>query len=283
MRTLRRRRQREAQLYGGLLLLAAALLLGLLQLWGWPSGPHDAAPGSSTSDGSASPPPGPIPPLQPTITAFDPTIVSFGGSGEQLAVVVRNESQRVIRRAGVVITARGLDGEILARRSDGPRSTCCTVLGLPPGGEFGLFLDIDMPVSAVAAVEVSYTSVSLGNAPSSVPTVKVASSALRRTSGDTVVDARLVVEGPRRLFGLYDGYLVGQAFLTDEAGELVGVISGRFYCFSAATRERDVTMQLLRKVPPGTRIGKVVAYAVPTSAGLAVPYSCSANREGLTS
>ncbi len=68
-------------------------------------------------------------------------------------------------------------------------------------------------------------------------------------------------------------YLVGQAILENPAGRLVGVISGRFYCYRDGRRAR-VRMELLRPAPPRTRVRSVLAYSVPAGVPAGVTDPC---------
>lgn len=194
-----------------------------------------------------------------------PEIVSWGGNGDQLAVVVRNQSAQQVRQAGVLIEVLDADGVRLFSTRGSEGSTCCTVLSLPPGGEYGLFAELGFPVSDVADVRVSYIDPVME--PAVPATLTITSLDLQHTVDDTEVRARVeaVAEtGP---------YIVGQAFLVDEQDALVGVISGRFYCFTAGL-QRELRMELLRPTPPSTRVSRVVAYPVPEGAPTGVAHTC---------
>lgn len=195
-----------------------------------------------------------------------PDVVQWGGQGHQLSVVVRNQADRTVRQARVLITALDRDGSLIAASSGDSRSTCCTVLGLPPGEDYGMFIDLPRPVEDVDSVLVRYIDAELA------PTTKAAaydvtSVELVRTADDTVVETEVTVDGD------VGRYLVGQAFLVDPEDRLVGVISGRFYCFGKDD-QRQIRMQLLHPTPPGTRVERVAYYPVPAGAPTGVGHTC---------
>jgi hypothetical protein len=97
--------------------------------------------------------------------------------------------------------------------------------------------------------------------------VAVSHPVLTRVPGDAIVHATFTIAGDA------SGYVVGQAFLGDRRGRLVGVISGRFYCFADGDRRR-VRMQLLHPVPPGTRVLRALAYPVPSGADAGLRPAC---------
>lgn len=276
-----RRRNDAWQLYLGVLLVSASLLIGLLQWWGvdLTFGEGDRTSGPAPTSFSPSPTPSPTddpsddPSDDPALT---PRIVEWGGSGDQVVVVLRNQGTRTIRRAQVSLIARDADGQVVARAQDGALSTCCTVVGLPPGQEFGIFADLTdgARASDVADVDVRYEAITFGPSGWTVPRVEVSDVRLRRTPSDAVVEATLSLTGDRAAWRGLTGYVAGQAFLADRSGELVGVISGRFYCFTAAAPRRRIAMELQRTVPAGTRVTRVVAYPVAAAAGLPARRSC---------
>src|SRR5690606_28651336 len=105
--------------------------------------PTPAAPvATATTTRDAEPPPGPL------------EVVSWGRSSGQLAVVVRNGTSDLLARARVRIVARDAEGRVVLREAGTPRDVCCTVVGLPPGGEFGLFAELGRDVGRIAGVEV---------------------------------------------------------------------------------------------------------------------------------
>jgi hypothetical protein len=200
----------------------------------------------------------------------EPEVVSWGGHDDQLAVVVRNQADVEVRDARVLITALDAGGRPLVATAGPPDSKCCTIVGLPPGEEFGLFLNLGLPVSEVADVQVRYVDLETAPAlaPADRPRVDVGDASLERTPGDAVVTATFTAHGD------VGPYVAGQAFLVDRDDRLVGVISGRFYCFGPDTTRR-LRMQLLRPVPAGTRIQKVLAHPIPAGAPANVQDPCN--------
>lgn len=198
-----------------------------------------------------------------------PEVVRWGGGDGQLAVVVRNTADVTIAAATVRITALDADGAVLSATSGNARTTCCTVLGLPPNREFGLFADLDAPLADVDRVEVRYLDVRTTTR--RPPRVDVGRPRLERMPDDATVAVELETRGEVR------GFVVGQAFLVDDDGDLVGVISGRFYCFRDGTR-RSVRMQLLRPVPPSVRVERALAYPIPADADAGVRHDCQETR-----
>jgi hypothetical protein len=194
--------------------------------------------------------------------------VSWGRTGGLVSLVVRNAGDREVRSATVLISLYDAQHRLVKASTGQPRSTCCTVLRLPPGRPYGLFLNVGPRAAAVASVEVRYTRLVTGPWPRPRPTRITARDAeLLRTRHDAVVTATLSTHGPLRPF------IVGQAFLTDRHGHLRAVISGRFYCFHDGTAKR-LRMQLLHPVPPGTRIGRVLGYPIPPGQPTLVRGSC---------
>jgi hypothetical protein len=251
------RRRAVWPLYVGIVLVAVAVAWMLVR--GLPSGDTDDRPPSSAP--------------APTAETLEPVLVRWGGTGHHLAIVIRNDSDRFVRHARVEITALDAHGRTLMATIGRPRSTCCTVVGLPPGGEYGLYLPLDRPIGMVGGVAVEYASVATEPARSARrPTVEVSRVALHRAADESVVDATF------RVRGTIDGFVSGQAILRDRHDRLVGVISGRFYCFHNGTSRR-VRMQLFHHVPAGTRVERVLAYPVPAGVPARVPATCPPDQE----
>ena len=188
------RRRSMWLLYTGLVFIVVAAVLGYLALTGV-VGDYD------DDDGGGGP--GPMCPLAvPAPPTPDPRpaaleVVSWGRSSGQLAVVVRNNSGRHLDRARLRITARDADGDVVLKKSGTPRDVCCTVVGLPPGGEFGLFAELDAGVGPIAEVEVAPLEVG-GRQAGSEPRVSVRKTGLQRYDDDTVVTAVLTARGGSR-------------------------------------------------------------------------------------
>ncbi|MDN4162844.1 hypothetical protein [Nocardioides abyssi] len=169
-----------------------------------------------------------------------------------VSVVVRNPTDRVLRRAEAVVTLRDSRGVALASTTT-PRSRedgCCTVRSLRPGGTYGLYVGTAGPGSEVADVEVTYRDVSWS------------STALPRVEAEPV----RIVEGSRGSVVLADVTVekelpsaVVQAVVNDPDGDLVAVVSGTWTCFEAGDTRR-IFMQLFRRVPAGSVVESVAVH-----------------------
>lgn len=216
---------------------------------------------ASPRDGDESVPPALLdPPATLDLPAGDTgpetlPVTSWGGTGHDLAVVVANDTEAAITQAQVTIVGLDEDDQPVTLSSGTPGDPCCSIIGLPPEGQYGLFAHLERPVAELSDVEVRVDTVALD---ADVPDdrVDVGTARLTLTRDDAVVTASL---RPRGDIG---PYVVGQAVLVDGEDRPVGVISGRFYCFDDRDR-REVRMELLRPAPPGTSIGQVMAYPIP--------------------
>lgn len=258
-------------LYAGLVLVTLAILIGMLLTWGLPGDDGSTAERSPSATPTATLPsdtPAASPSASPAGDPTKPEVVSWGGNGDQLAIVVRNASDRFIRKARVQIVARDGGGRTILATTGDARSTCCTVLGLPPGEDFGLFAFVPSSVAEVDEVEVRYVSMESRPARSRGTRVETTHARLELLPDDAVVAATLTADGP------VHGFVSGQAFLEDRRGHLTAVISGRFYCFADGT-SRQVRMELLRPLPRGTRIRRVLARPIPTGIPAHVGHTCS--------
>lgn len=218
------------------------------------SGAPGVVPPGGSNDGDLRAPPG-------------PDVVRSGVHDGMLFVEVENRSTATIKAARVLITARGAAGDTIVAATGRLGSRCCTIYALPPGRRYGLFVSLRGSTEPVASVQVTYLDRSVVADHGRAAGVAVRHPVLRIGRGDAVVRATLVT--PRHT----GPYTVGQAFLADRRGRLVGVISGRFYCFRPRT-PKTVFMHLLHPVPPGTRIVGVAAYPVPAGEPTGVGYRC---------
>lgn len=209
------------------------------------------------------------PTAQPTAPASDlerPDLVRWGGHGRHLALVVRNDTGATIRRARVRIEVRDRTGRVLVDTVGRAGSKCCTVLGVTPEGEFGLFATLPTRVRDVGEVSVRYAELELADrAPKGW--VAIDRAELRRTPQDAIVTARFTASGK------VGPYVAGQAFLVDRRGRLVAVISGRFFCYGSGDKRR-VRMELTRPVPRGTRVERAVAHPIPRGIPANVDHRC---------
>lgn len=260
-------------LYLGVAVIAVGMVAGYLMM----TGTGGAAGDRDTRD---APTPGPVSSAGPAdpVTADSGgaapalDVVSWGQASGQLAVVVRNETGRLIEGMRVRIAALDDDGDTLMSTTGTAGDVCCTIVGLPPEGYFGLFADAAPDLAGrIAEVEVEPAhpeAASETDGP--MPTrVKVEGATLERLPHDAVVTAQLTTS---RASGL-SGYVAAQAFLVRPNGRVAQVISGRFYCFGPG-ETRQVRMELLHPAPPGLRLDLVVAYAFPAGVPAHVPWDC---------
>lgn len=251
--------------YAGMVVIIVGLVAGYLLLTGVVGGGDgDESRDARTTDDILVPsatPQGPGGERRPALE-----VVSWGTASGQLAVVVRNESARHIERQRVRITARDDAGGVVLSTTGSPRDVCCTIVGLPPGQKYGLFAEVDPATTGIATVDVEPVATrTRGSAP--VQHVAVNDPRLLRYDDDTVVTARLTARG--RL----SGYVSVQALLVDREGDVAQVISGRFYCFETG-RSRDVRLHLFHAVPEELRLGRILAYPIPTGVPAHVPWEC---------
>lgn len=263
-------------LYLGVALIALGMVTGYLMMTG-------AVGDAGDDDAGDAQTPGPVATPEPVdegeedqpgdaepggSTALD--VVSWGHASGQLAVVVRNESGRLIESMRVRISALDRDGDTVVSTTGTAADVCCTIVGLPPEGYFGLFADADADLaSRIAEVEVEPAG---GDVPAESPTptrVRVEHATLERLPHDAVVTATLTTSRSSAT----SGYVAAQAFLVRPNGRVAQVISGRFYCFGPG-RSREVRMELLHPAPPGLRLDLVVAYAFPAGVPAHVPWRC---------
>ena len=232
------------------------------------SGARHAPPAAGSPTGAPSSLPAPSPPATPQ-PAPGPALVAWGTTDGLLSVVVENQSALEISAAHVLITALDAAGHPVASTSGTAGSKCCTILGLPPRHRFGLFADLGPLVQRVRGVRVRYLAVHMQPwQPARAGSVAIRDPVLgAEPNGDAVVTATLAATGP------VGPYVVGQVFLAGPDGRLVGVISGRFWCFGDGV-SRQRRLQLLHPVPPQTRIAGVAAYPVPPGRPSGVAATC---------
>src|SRR3954454_2544462 len=78
-----------------------------------------------------------------TDAAARPILVTqdWGVVDGMLSVVVRNTTDRTLRSATAVITARDRNDVLISSSLEDPNG-CCAVTELPPGQEFGFYVDV---------------------------------------------------------------------------------------------------------------------------------------------
>ncbi len=196
-------------------------------------------------------------------------VVDWGIVDGLLSVRLVNDTDRNLERAKAEISVVRADGLRIGAGGAESDDLCCTVLSLPPGGHFGLYVDLGIDADQVADVEVNYTEVAWSppreEALTALTTRKAtlvggetnASVTALVTSSDEPVDAA-----------------AGQAFLNGPDGEFLAVVSGRFSCFSP-DRPREVMLELYHPVPDGTTVESVVAYPLSDLTTTEGATSCS--------
>lgn len=228
------------------------------------------APGATSTGTPQSDPPSALPSLTPSLTpsgsAAGPTVTRWGRDGRLLSVVVRNDDPEEIVYARVRVTVVSTGGQVILSTVGQRFSKATTILGLPSGESYGLVLTLPRGAPAVGEVLTTYVQRSL-RPTRARPALRIGASRLRHRRTGAVVSVRFTATGS------VPPVVGAQAFLVDPHGALVAVISGRFYCFGPTTR-RTLHMQLLRPVPPHTRIETVRAYPVPRGAPLPLPSAC---------
>lgn len=249
-------------IYTGLAVIIIGFVAGYLLMTGV-VGDDDGGGGSDAAQT-----PGPVATDAPGQTG-EPVlkVVSWGQSSGQLAVVVRNQSPRLIQQMRVRITAVDRSNATVLSTTGTARDVCCTIVGLPPGASFGLFAELDRPAWDIAGVRVAPVSTSAGTVRTS-PRIVADRAEIQRYADDTVVTAHLTARG-----GRLSGYVAAQAFLAGRDGRVSQVISGRFYCFGPG-RSREVRLHLFHAVPDDLRLIGVVAYPLPAGVRPYVPWKC---------
>ena len=177
-----------------------------------------------------------------------------------LSVVVRNTTDRTLQSASAVITARDDKDVLVASTLEAPTGTCCTVTNLPPGDEFGFYVDIGDDADRIDRVDVAYRQVSWAAAEQT--TANTLSARPVRLDGNGL--GAVVVADVRNTGPMVDQASV-QAFLYGADGDFLAVVAGRWYCFSRGAHE--IAMQLLHPVPDGTQVDRVVIHPVTDDPG----------------
>jgi hypothetical protein len=177
-----------------------------------------------------------------------------------LSVVVRNTSDRTLRAAEAVITARDRN-DVLVVSSLGARDgVCCTIAELPPGQEFGLYVDVGASADEIGRVDVAFRDVAWASTDESPASTLEAQPVQLDGNGEgAVVVAKVTTDQPMVAQASV------QAFLDGPDGEFLAVVAGRWYCFSQGSHE--IRMQLLHPVPAGTTIDRIVIHPVTDDPG----------------
>lgn len=198
----------------------------------------------------------------PSAAPARPILVTqeWGVVDGMLSVVVRNTTDRTLRGADAVITARDRNDVLIVSSLEAEDGVCCSIADLPAGEEFGLYVDVGDAAGEISRVDVAYRGVAW-SPPGETPTGTLAAQPVRLDGNGqgAVVVAKVKTPDPMVAQASV------QAFLTGPDGEFLAVVSGRWYCFSRGTHE--IRMQLLHPVPAGTTVKDVVIHPVTDDPG----------------
>lgn len=177
-----------------------------------------------------------------------------------LSVVVRNTSDRTLHSAEAVITARDRNDVLVVSSLEARDGGCCSIADLPPGQEFGLYVDVGDAAEQIGRVDVAYRDVAWASADqSTVSTLEAEPVELDGDSEGAVVVAKVRTDEPMVAQASV------QAFLDGPDGAFLAVVAGRWYCFSQGSHE--IRMQLLHPVPAGTTVDHLVIHPVTDDPG----------------
>jgi hypothetical protein len=186
--------------------------------------------------------------------------VEWGEVNGLLSVLVRNKTDRVLRRADAVISVSNSDGVAIGTSAETTiEGRCCTAVEVPPGGSFGFYFYLD-DAASVDEVDVSYKN------------VLWAAASRTRASQTSIVPVRLVGNSAGTLVAAdvttrgepIDAAVV-QALIDGPDGAFLAVISGTWFCFAPGAPDR-ILMQLYTTVPEGSTVRSVTAFPLPETA-----------------
>ncbi|HZZ95552.1 MAG TPA: hypothetical protein VFE19_00950 [Jatrophihabitantaceae bacterium] len=188
------------------------------------------------------------------VAAVRPTlrVAAWVVTGGRLSVLVGNDGPQLVNGARAVLTARDSRGNTVATLSGGQ---CCTVSGLVPGAQSGVYADLGAPAQRVTSVAVSWASIAATPPPGPL-TLDIADVSLQTGGKATIVGASLTLHGPAA------AGVSGQAILRDAQGKLVAVVSGPGVCLQPG-QAQPIRLRLDDRVPAGTVIGSVTGYPMP--------------------
>ena len=172
-----------------------------------------------------------------------------------LSVVVENTTDRTLRYADGVISVRTSDNQLLTSSLEADPS-CCDVVDLRPGQQYGFYLDLGEDAEEASRVEVSYRSVSWAQETSTEPLLPhlwAKPVELQRGDSDSVVVADLASSTAQ-------DEVIAQAFVTDAAGQLLAVVSGRWTCLRSG--HQSIRMQLFHPLPKDAEVDRVLVHPV---------------------
>lgn len=195
------------------------------------------------------------------------TTVEWGEVNGLLSVLVRNDTDRVLRRADAVITVRNDAGVAIGSSAATTiEGRCCTAVEVPPGALFGFYFFLG-DAATVDQVEVTYKDVlwaDAGRNAASQTSIELVD--LHDNAAGSAVFADVTTQGEP-----IEAAVV-QALVDGPDGAFEAVISGTWFCFSPGPPDR-IAMQLYTTLPPGSSVRSVTAFplesAADTTAGTA--------------
>ncbi|MGB0100761.1 MAG: hypothetical protein WBP61_10825 [Nocardioides sp.] len=224
----------------------------------------DASDGTATSASD---------PVGAASEAGSPILVTrdWGVVDGLLSVVVQNTSDRTLRYAEGVIVATTDDDEQVSSSIDSA-TACCEIVDLSPGQQFGFYLDVGPAASEIDRVDVTYRKVSwapAGDTSDAAPAVRGVPTGLEQADYGTVVLADLRTGQPQ-------DEVIAQALVTDGAGDLQAVVSGRWTCLQPGGR--SIRMQLFHSLPAGARVDRILVHPVTEDPTRPAPQCAQAGR-----
>ncbi len=181
--------------------------------------------------------------------------VHWGVVDGLLSVVVENTSDRTLRYGESVIHALDADGDEVASSLGRGGGACCSLADLAPGQAYGVYLDVGPDATRVTQVQMAYRNLSWAAAGASTEVADIHAAGVRvvQEAAGSVVEATVTSPRPVTQVGV-------QAFLFDDRGRFLAVVSGRWTCLAAGTS--PIRMQLFHDVTTGTEIRSVRVHAV---------------------
>jgi hypothetical protein len=179
-----------------------------------------------------------------------------------LSVIVSNVGDATVRSARAIISATDAFGNVVAAVSAQAGTAlgvrCCTIIGLSPGREYGLYSNVGTRISRVKDVSVQYTSVRTDVANVASPVESMSDASLR--TGDKGATVYVTVKMSSRV----GPYITVEAVLIGPDKKFLGIISGGFYCLAANTK-RTIKLQFFHPVPKGTTVDSVVSFPLDSA------------------
>ena len=190
--------------------------------------------------------------------------VEWGEVNGLLSVLVRNTTDRVLRRADAMISVKGKDGASLGSTAATTiEGRCCTAIEVAPGATFGFYFYLE-DAASVEQVDVTYKNVlwaAAGRTQSSQTSIEPWR--LMDNSAGTLLIADVTTKGEP-----IDAAVI-QALIDGPDGTFVAVISGTWFCLAPSAKPRRIKMQLYTQVPRGSTVKSVTAYPLPDKAAAA--------------